>query len=71
MLGIKVLYAYIMPTVFYNCTKTENGISKLNRFILIAPVLWSDTAEDSVKMVQLQELYGEINTVYRSVCIFL
>ena len=49
----------------------RNGISKLNRFILIGPVLWSDTVEDSVKVVHLQELYGEINTVFTSVCIFL
>ena len=41
----------------------ENGISKLTRFILIGLVLWSDAAEDSVKKVNLQELYGERNTV--------
>ena len=30
----------------------------------------SDAVEDSVKMVYLQELYGEINIVYGSVYIF-
>ena len=49
----------------------DNGISKLNRLIVIAPLECSDTVEDSVKMFQLQELYGEINTVYVSVHIFL
>ena len=48
-----------------------SGISKLNRLIVITPVLWSDTVEDSVKMVHLRELYGEINTVYANVCILL
>ena len=48
----------------------ENGISKLIRFILIGLVLWSDTVEDSVKIPHLQELCGEINTVFASVCIF-
>ena len=37
----------------------DKGISKLNCFILIAPVLWTDNVEDSVKVVRLQELYGE------------
>ena len=38
---------------------------------MIAPVLWSDTVEDSVRMVHLRELYGDINTVYANVCILL
>ena len=37
----------------------ENEVSKLNRFILIGPVLWSDSVEDSVMMAHLQELYGD------------
>jgi len=49
----------------------DSGISKLNRLIVVAPVLCSDTVEDSVKIVHLQELYGEINTVYANVCILL
>ena len=48
----------------------DSGISKLNCSIVIAPALCSDTVEDSVKMVHLQELYGEVNTVYANVCIF-
>ena len=40
----------------------DSGIS-----ILIAPALCSDTVEDSVKMIHLQELYGEVNTVYANV----
>ena len=46
-----------------------HGISKLTRFILIGLVLWSDPAEDSVKKVNLQELYGERNTVYSKYCL--
>ena len=49
----------------------DNGISKLNRLIVIAPALCSDTVEDSVKMLHLKELYGEINTVYTNVRLFL
>ena len=49
----------------------DSGISKLNRLIVISPPLWSNTVEDSVKLVHLQELYGEINTVYANVYIFL
>ena len=37
----------------------DKGISRLYCFILIAPVLWTDNVEDSVKIVRLQELYGE------------
>ena len=40
-------------------------------FCLHGLILWNDSVDDSVKMVHLQELYGGINTVNASVCIFL
>ena len=49
----------------------DSEISKLYPLIVIAPALCSDTVEDSAKMVHLRELYGELNTVYANVCIFV